>query len=178
MEKPLLRVFQRHVADQCRFTLAAVPVINQSVAQGDHDRLWIGCQMFVVGAGNVSKALWGDGRHRSAAAPARESLRDSLGVTDASPLHQVAIRNHFEHFDERIERWWRESPARNHLDRMIGPPKAVAGLTEIEIFRIYDPSLPTGPRIVFWGESFELQPIATECDRILLVADQEAEKWP
>ena len=178
MEKPLLRVFQRHVADQCRFTLAAVPVINQSVAQGDHDRLWIGCQMFVVGAGNVSKALWGDGRHRSAAAPARESLRDSLGVTDASPLHQVAIRNHFEHFDERIERWWRESPARNHLDRMIGPPKAVAGLTEIEMFRIYDPSLPTGPRIVFWGESFELQPIVTECDRIFAVANQEAEKWP
>jgi len=178
MERHLLRVFQRHVADQCRFALASVPAINQSAAQGDHDRLWIGCQMFVVGAGNVSKALWGDGRHREAMAPGRQPLRDSLGVTDASALYQVAMRNHFEHFDERLDRWWRESPTRNYLDRMIGPPSAVGGLTEIEMFRIYDPSPPTGPRIVFWGESFDLQPIASECERIFAVANQEAEKWP
>ncbi len=61
---------------------------------------------------------------------------------------------------------------------MIGSPKAVAGFTEIEMFRIYDQSPPAGPRVVFWGESFELQPIASECDRIFTVANQEAEKWP
>lgn len=117
MEGPPFRLFQGLVADQGRFTLAAVPIINGSVARDDHDRLWIGCQMlFVVRAGNGSKALYGDGRHRSAAVRARAPLRDALGVTNASPLHQVAIRNHFEHFAERIERRWRESPTRNDLD--------------------------------------------------------------
>ncbi len=178
MDRHLLKVFQRHVADQCRFVLVSVPMINRAAAHGDHDQLWIGCQMFVVGAGNVSKALWGDGRHREATAPVRQPLRASLGVTDGSALHRVAMRNHFEHFDERLDRWWRESPTHNYLDCLIGPPGAIGGFTEIEMFRIYDPSPPAGPRIVFWGEAFDLQPIASECQRIFPIANREAEQWP
>ena len=60
---------------------------------------------------------------------------------------------------------------------MIGRPHAVAAWTKIEMFRSHDPSWPAGPRIVFWGRSFELQAMATECDRILVGADQGAEKW-
>lgn len=178
MDQLLLRVFQGHVAAQCRFALAGVPVIDESARQGDHDRLWIGCQMLVLGAGNVSKALWGDGRHRRALAPRRRALRESLNVTDASPLHQVAIRNHLEHFDERIDCWWGQSSRHNFLDDMIGPPSAVAGFTEIEMFRIYDPTPPSGPRIVFWGQSFDLQPLAEECSRIFTIASREAGRWP
>jgi len=173
MDLMLLRIFQRQVADQCRLVLTSVPVINQAAATGDHDQLWVGCQMLVVGAGNVSKALWGQGRSRKKTAPARQPLRDSLGVDDASPLYDVGMRNNFEHFDERIDRWWAESPSHNHLDRMIGPPTAVAGLTDIEMFRIYDPGTRS---IVFWGQTFALQPIASECDRLVRVAEREAAK--
>ena len=86
MDLMLLRVFQRQVADQCRLVLTSVPIINQAAESGDHDQLWIGCQMFVVGASNVSKALWGQPSSREKVAARRQPLRDSLGVDDASPL--------------------------------------------------------------------------------------------
>lgn len=170
MDLLLLRVFQRHVADQCRIVVASVPSINEAVAAGNQDMLWVGCQMFVVGAGNLSKALWGQGGKLAAQ---RQPLRDSLGVTDASPLRIVGMRNNFEHFDERIDTWWTTAPNHNILDRMIGSPNAVVGLSDIERFRVYD---PTNGSIVFWGQQFDLQPIATEVDRIFPVAERESAK--
>jgi hypothetical protein len=168
-----LRVFQRQVVDQCRLVLGSVPAINQGAATGDHDALWMACQMFVVGAGNLSKAFWGEGRGRQHIAPRRQSLRDSLAVEDSSPLYSVGIRNHFEHYDERIDRWWAESSTHNHADRMIGSPDQLGGLTDIEMFRIYDPGTVS---IVFWGQQYELQPIASEVDRIYPIALREANK--
>lgn len=169
----LLRVFQRQVADQCRLVLTAAPMIDHAASVEDQDALWIGCQVFVVGAGNLSKALWGDGKNRAKVATLRQPLRDSLEVADSSPLLPLAFRNHFEHYDERIDKWWKQSQSHNILDRMIGSAADVVGFTDLESFRIYDPS---GPSIVFWGDRFDLQPIANECERIYRIAIQEAAK--
>lgn len=178
MELMLLRIFQRQVADQCRFTLAAVPLINQVLQEQEknQDQLWIGCQMFVVGSGNASKALWGDGRNRQKISEGRLPLRESLNVDDTSPLFSLELRNHFEHYDERIDRWWKNSPRHNHVDRMIGPPSAISGIDDEDRFRVLDPSGPDGPQIVFWGQTFDLQPIASECERIMAIAEVEASK--
>lgn len=177
MELMLLRIFQRQVADQCRFTLAAVPLINQGLqSRGNQDQLWIGCQMFVVGSGNASKALWGGGRDRKNISKHRQPLRESLNVDDTSPLYSLELRNHFEHYDERIDQWWKNSPSHNHIDKIIGPPSAISGPEDKEKFRVFDPSSPDGPRIVFWGQAFDLQPIASECERIMAIAEVEASK--
>ena len=52
---------------------------------------------------NISKAFWGSG---GKLAVERKPLRDSIGIDDKSPLRAVTMRNNFEHFDERIDRWW------------------------------------------------------------------------
>jgi hypothetical protein len=170
MELFLLRIFQLQVADQCRVVITSAAQINSSVAARDSDQLWVACQAFVVGAGNLSKALWGSGGklHEE-----RRPLRESLSVTDDSPLQKVDMRNNFEHYDERIDRWYRESSSRNHLDRMIGPRNMVAGLADIDRFRVFDTSTNS---ILFWGDSFDLQPIATEVARIFPIAEREARK--
>ncbi len=173
MENLLLRVFQSQVADQCRFALTGAALINEGNQVHDQDRLWTGCQMFVVGAGNTSKALWGDGRDRPRISKRRQPLRESLAVDDNSPLYSLDLRNHFEHYDERIERWWASSTSRNHLDRLIGKPATVSGIVDTDMFRVFDPSEPT---IYFWGERYALQPIASECDRIYRLAQAEAAK--
>ena len=132
--------------------------------------LWVGVQVGITGAGNVSKALWGQG---SRLAESRRPLRDSLTVPENSPFRDVSMRNHFEHYDERLDRWWRESPNHNHLDRMIGPPSGVVGLDDLDRFRVYD---PTTNDVVFWGERFNMQAIATEAERLLPIAETEAAK--
>lgn len=173
MDVMLLRIFQRQVADQCLLMLTAAHNLNEALAREDEDSLWMACQMFVVGAGNVSKALWGDGRNRKRVAPQRQTLRDSLDVDDSSPLFTVALRNHLEHYDERIDQWWAESTTRNHLDRMVGPPSMVVGLSDIDRFRVFDPAAAS---IIFWGQQYELQPLADEAARVYPTAMAEAAK--
>jgi hypothetical protein len=174
MDPMLLRVFQRHVAAQCRFTLTGVPMINQALKARDTELLWVGCQILISGSGNVSKALWGDGRNRAKVAPVRQPLRDSLNVDDSSPLFELSMRNNFEHFDERIDKWWNEDQHHNIIDGgVISPISAVAGFTDIQMFRNYD---ETGPTIWFWGQRFDVQPIVDECDRIYPIAMTEGHK--
>ena len=54
---------------------------------------------------------------------------------------------------------------------MIGPPEAIEGVEDLDRFRVYD---NTTNDIVFWGERFNVQAIVTELDRILPIAEQEA----
>ena len=102
----------------------------------------------------MSKALWGHHRHRRSVAPRRQPVRESLSVTASSSLHQVARRNHFRHSGERIDRREQESSHHDMPDRVIGPPTAVAGLTETATSRVSDPTPPTGPRSVSWVRLF------------------------
>lgn len=160
MDKMVLRAFQRHVADQCRFALYGVDLISTSLPVRDDDTLWIGCQQFLVGSANVSKALWGQAGKLSSQ---RSPLRRSLQVADDSALRGMTFRNHFEHYDERIDRWWAESPNHMRLDQVIGSPASLRGFEGVNSFRVYDPGSHT---IHFWGEEFPVEPIAREITRL------------
>jgi hypothetical protein len=46
-------------------------------------------------------------------------LRESLGVSDSSPLRSVQMRNRFEHFDEDLEDWHRRGRV-NYADLNVG----------------------------------------------------------
>lgn len=178
MDLLLLRVFQQQARDQCMFALAGASVMDQAGPSmtrddGQRDRFWIGCQMVVGGAGNLSKLLWGDGRNRAKVATARQPLRDSLGVDDSSPLYELGMRNHFEHFDERIDKWWADSSTHNYFDRSVFSPHMIQGMDQAEFFRVYDPSAQV---LRFWGDSYPLREVVAECQRILPTATAEAAK--
>lgn len=173
MELMLMRMFQRQVADQCKVTLHGVSLLDHGLQNANHDTVWIGAQVLLTGAANTSKALWGGGRERHKISAEREPLRRSLQVEDSSPLSDVRMRNNFEHYDERLDKWWQESPQHNHLDRLLGPPESVSGLNDIDRFRVYD---PTTHDIVFWGERFNVQAIATAVSELLPRAEAEANK--
>jgi len=166
----LLRCFQRQIADNCKLTLHGARVMNRGLQANDQDALWVGVPILLTGAANAAKALWGQ---KGGKAAERAPLRQSLGVDDTSPLKAVGMRNNFEHYDERLDRWWNESPCHNHLDRMIGPPDMVVGLDDLDRFRGYD---PTTNAIVFWSQRFDVQAIVTEVERILPIAESEADR--
>jgi hypothetical protein len=170
MELPLLRVFQRQIQLQCQAVLVASHEFNSAMTTEDKTRTWMAIQNILTAAANVSKALWGQG---GTLADARKPLRDSLQVDDESPLRNVVMRNHFEHFDERLDRWWETSEHRNHLDMSIVPPGAIEGLADIDMFRVFDPT--TGD-IVFWGQRFNVGEIVQEAGRLLLIVAAEARK--
>jgi hypothetical protein len=184
----LLRLFQRQVADQCTLLLHGAHVAHTGLQAllhrvhvehtgpqaRDQDAIWVGMQTLVTGAGNVSKALWGSG---GKLVREREPLRRSLQVPDSSPFQDVSMRNHFEHFDERLDRWWQRSPPNHHwhIDREIGPPSKVGGegVSEWEMFRVYDPSTA---ELFFWGERFDVRAIVIAAEELHPRAVAEASK--
>jgi hypothetical protein len=186
MDLMLLRIYQRQVVIACQAVLLGLNDIQTGLQtpgpngpQTDHARVWYGVQNFIIGAGNVSKTLWGTGRNQTEAdarQARRKPLRDSLGITDASPLRRIKIRNDYEHLDERIEQWWNESTNHNFVDSLIGPRGSIGGDAidqNKDILRWLDPS--TGD-VIFWGNELNIPIVVTEVQLLLPTAQAEADK--
>lgn len=173
METMLLRLFQSQVLLQCEFALAAAREINESLAQRSPESIsqtFFCIHNFLNATANISKALWGTkGRMNSE----RQELRDSIGVTDVSPLHEVDMRNNFEHYDERLDRWWKDSTHHNCVDLNIMPRSAIEGVDDNDVFRMFDPQTTD---LIFWSERFNIQMIVNEIQRILPKLRIEAAK--
>jgi hypothetical protein len=171
MDLALLRLFQRQTLEQCGYILIAADQLqNRISAQSYDDVFWRELQNFIVSTANVSKLLWGQG---GKFAKERKPLRDSIKVKDSSSLRPTTMRNHFEHIDERLDKWWAESGSHNHADHLVGPPTMIAGLKDIELFRGYDPSTGTAR---FWGDAYDLKEIVEEIHRIYPLLQTEAAK--
>jgi len=117
-------------------------------------------QALLISAANVSKLLWGGDR---------EVLREHLKVSDDSPLASRRLRNHFEHYDERTEKWAAEDPTRTYVDSNIGPLSAFAVGDPSRFMRNFDPETIV---VSFRGESFEIQPVVEAAQAILGVPER------
>jgi len=153
METHVLRIFQREIERQCKFAIIAAEDMYKALQIADTDRLWYSIQAFLVAAGNVSKLLWPS----SPQIPERaEELKKSLGVSEDSPLVPRTFRNHFEHFDERLENWANTSKRQNFVDSNVGPTGMISGIEPQDYLRNFDPSKAT---VTFRGDEYQLQPI-------------------
>jgi len=149
----VLQIFQHEVERQCKFALIAAQDLNQALQSPDMDRIWYSVQAFLVAAGNISKLLWPSKPHL----PKRgDELRASLSVEDSSPLQPRKFRNHFEHFDERLENWAVSSKRHNFADSNVGPPGMIVGLDPEDYIRNFD---TTNFAVTFRGDVYHLQPI-------------------
>jgi hypothetical protein len=118
-------------------------------------------QTVLTAAANIAKALWGSGSKRAAQ---RAELRDNIGITDASPLKNVSMRNNFEHFDERLDQWWEKSQVHTYIDINWGDASILVNTEPLNMFRTFNPDTTD---LTFWGQSFNLQEVVTEVRRIL-----------
>ncbi len=104
MDLMLLRIFQGQVRDQCRFAQLAHDELMRQLASSEPnmDQIWYSLQNLLNAVANLSKAFWGQ---KGKLSQKREPLRQSLGVTEPSALQSPDMRNNFEHFDDRLEKW-------------------------------------------------------------------------
>ena len=89
--------------NQCQFMLKANGEVNAALDRLDTQGVFYAIQTLLSAAANISKALWGEGGRLAAS---RKVLRDRINIYDTSALKSVTMRNNFDHFDERLERWW------------------------------------------------------------------------
>lgn len=172
MELRTLREFQTQVSIQCRYLLYSADIINEGVTKHDPRLTFYGIHNLLNAAANVTKALWGSGKTHPRA-PARKPLRDSLGVTDSSPLKTTRVRDDFEHFDERIDHWWDTSISRNFVDMNVGIP--LSGIDESDKFRDFNPATMD---VTMLGQVVNIRELIDEARRILEPAERESQKSP
>ena len=155
MEEFALQAFIYEIQHQCKFADLAfqdiVSALRESTAgESTADRVFLAAHTFLVAVGNISKLLWPT--KRSCAARGHE-LRELLQVGDGSVLKSRAFRNHFEHFDERLDKWANSSKHKNFADSNIGPPEFISGLDPEDWMRNLD---PTSLTLTFHGDSYHI----------------------
>lgn len=160
MNDMLLRAFQSQILLQCQFLVMGANDLNAAMKAVNPTWVFCALQNILTAGANISKALWGQGGRL---ATQRQALRDSIGISDDSVLRQVTMRNNFEHFDERLDRWFAESTRHNMGDILVGPANMISGLEEIEKFRHYNPA---EHKLIFWGQEFDIQELISEVDKI------------
>lgn len=83
----------------------------------DQVEVWCSIQSILIAAGNVSKILWPYQKYKSRG----EKLRLMLKVNEDNILSDRKIRNHFEHYDERIEDWFNNQSSAVYTDLAMNP---------------------------------------------------------
>lgn len=158
MDEFILRIFQSEVRRQCEFALMAADDLKHSLDASDVKRIWYSVQALLAAAGNVSKLFWPS----DSKLPERgQDLRASLGVPEKSPLESRAFRNHFEHFDSRLEIWAVSSEHKNFVDSNIGV--SISGVDRNDFLRNFEPGTLT---LTFCGEEHPLEPVIDAIQQI------------
>jgi hypothetical protein len=140
---------------------------NIAAANGWHMEVFRNLHSFLTHASNVSRLLFPprrDGNKRA------EHLRSLLGVDDTNPLKSRTLRDHLDHYDERLDEW--RSKHRTIISDTIGPRDTTfAGLDLNAALRWYDPSTQ-----MFWfrAEAFDIRELA-EATRALYERSKLAE---
>ena len=167
MDSFIERVFISEIKTQCEFALKAVEKLRQKLELGDTRPVFFYAQAFLGAAGNVSKLLW----PRSPKIPGRgERLRELLRVPDDSPAEPRTFRNHFEHFDERLENWAMTSKRKVFVDFNVASVEGPA-----DFMRNLDPNSLT---LTFRGETYELGSVERALKEIQKVAEARLnERW-
>jgi hypothetical protein len=147
------------LASQCAGAISAVQRMNAVLRGGGKPiDFFHHAQAFINHTGVISRILWPplihdpNGRARAQARAAH--LRTILNVSSPHPLEDRTLRNHLEHFDERLDAWAASTQSFLFVDLNIGPPGSIAAGPPEQVFRQFDPTTNT---LSFRGESFDLQ---------------------
>ena len=192
MDNFLQLVYVGEIKTQCRFALNAVGALNHALRQLAidspnhrqahsffHSEVFRQTHSFLTHASNVSRLFWPalPTRRNSethAAYEARVSsldrvqravcLRRLYQLGDDHPLRNRTLRDHLEHYDERLDDWRKTSIKRNIASETIVPKNAIVGLDDGDVMRWFDPVKNV---VRFRGEEFKLQELASAIDALL-----------
>jgi|ERR1700744_5089562 len=128
----------------------------------DHVETWCSIQSILVSVGNVSKILWPDKKYKTRG----EKLRQLLQVEKDNPLSNRTFRNHFEHYDERIEEYFESNTQGVYTDLAMNSSmrSSIFGDFPMHTHRGYNSFNNT---LVFRGETLDLNELLLALEDLL-----------
>lgn len=192
MDQYVLETYLREAEGQAEFALNAVRALNNVVSalqrdeesqDDDQRRVTLNREVFrtihsfLTHASNLSRLFWPIYRpprqsetpevfeERVPRAKRGRELRTVVGLPDNGHLlHDRRLRDHLEHFDERLDQWQVESKKRNYLQDHIGSVRSISGVDATDMMRWFDPSTSC---FRFRGEEYDLQALTDAVNDLL-----------
>ncbi|WP_293367808.1 hypothetical protein [Nevskia sp.] len=167
MDEFLQSIYLEQVKQECEACFFAIRAFNAAVNSRGTDDPFVHAMALVHRAAAVSRVFWPPGakdkRLRQRSQRRGDLLRNLLGVTPNHAIQSRTLRDHFEHFDERLDDWAERSKNRNIVKQLLGPRSAIGGdaIEDADIIHNYDPATKV---YAFRGEKFDIQAIAYGID--------------
>ena len=195
MDTFLQSVYVGEIKTQCQFALNAVGNLNYVLQQLDGEQEEAGqCEFFrqevfrhihsfLTHASNVSRLFWPPVPAQRRNEPHADyevrigvldkvqranTLRQLYHIEETSCLRNRTLRDHLEHYDERLDDWRRTSTSHNMVSDNIGSSNIIAGFAETDMMRWFDPSTN---QFRFRGEAYALQSLVSEIARLLPLSE-------
>jgi hypothetical protein len=193
MESHIRDTYLNEAARQCTFALNAKRGLDNvlgrlraaawSEDRGKygtlHAEVFRSIHSLLTHASNVSRLFWpapprrktGESkaayRERCACDPKLmrgRDLRDAVGLPQhGHTLRSRQMRDHLEHFDERLDDWQRASKNMNFFNDYIGPVGGISGVDPTDQMRWFD---PTTYHLWFRGEEYDLSAVAAAVEDV------------
>ena len=160
-------IYKQEVFDQAQNVQMAWADLHAAVGAGNDARTWHSAQALLISAANLSKLFWPQGESGDDTKSAKAAaLRSAFGVTSGHTLQDRTLRNHFEHFDERLDTWNKDNPTAPSVfvDKSVYPAgQPYARITEaggklVKALRELHPNW----RISCLGDEIDLQKLVDE----------------
>jgi len=169
VDKQLIRAYIHELNLQAKFAQYAYNQMIENMRSPSEDSLFkvfYHAHAFLIHVSNISKILEPEKGKK------RKELFEELGLSEEElELHRARrLRNHLEHYDERLETWFKESKAHNYADMNIMPRSAIVGIDPKDFLRNLDPNTL---RFMFQREDYELPKFKAEVDLIR----EKCERW-
>ena len=173
-----LHLFTQEVRNQARHAQLAWAMVEQAIQQKSEsdwaDKVWCGLQAFATAQANLSKLFFTLNPKQP-----RADLINAFNNVDLSPLKSRDLRDHFDHWDDRISTWLktRAGSALGVQDRAIRAESDVGMIPAPDQFRRFD---PIAKRLIMRSrdglnvERFDLMPIVQCVNDIIGAAANSA----
>jgi hypothetical protein len=111
-------VFLSEIVLQSKIALRAGERLQAADNNLDRVDVWSTIQTILIAAGNISRILWPGNKKYGERG---ENLRKLLNIESENLLSDRRFRNHFEHYDERVEDWYTNTPSAVYTDLAMNP---------------------------------------------------------
>lgn len=151
-------VFIGEIVLQSKIAHRAAARLKATRNNFDQVEVWCSIQSILIAAGNVSRILWPTRKYMSRG----KRLRQILNISDDNLLSDRRFRNHFEHYDERIEEWFNNRSSAVYSDLAMNP--SLRGSIPANDHRGYNSFDNT---LIFRGELLDLNEVLKALDEVL-----------
>lgn len=172
MDEMLTRLFLQEIKHQCEFAIISYNDLCNGLRNSDGNRVWLSLQSMLISSANISKIIYPKDKKYD---DRGQELRNRLSISGIEKFISKKARNHFEHFDERLNDLFESSKYHNFIDTSIGGDNFISGGENfIDYIRFFN-----SQRFVFRfrENEYEINPLYNDIIDLYNRVDKELQKF-